>query len=53
MDSSVATREPDWLVERRAKAVEAASDLALPGPKVRGWEFTDLSKLDLVRLRAG
>ena len=47
MDSSVATREPDWLVERRARAVEAASDLALPGPKVRGWEFTDLSKLDL------
>ena len=26
-------REPDWLVERRAKAVEAASDLALPGPE--------------------
>jgi len=44
---SVAPREPDWLVERRAKAVEAAKDLALPGPKVRGWEFTDLSKLDL------
>jgi len=47
LDSSVATREPDWLVERRARAVEAARDLALPGPKVRGWEFTDLSKLDL------
>lgn len=48
MDSAVATRaEPDWLVERRAAAVEAARELALPGPKVRGWEFTDLSKLDL------
>jgi len=45
--SPVVTTEPDWLVERRAKAVEAAKDLALPGPKVRGWEFTDLSKLDL------
>jgi len=45
--SSVATREPEWLVERRATAVEAAKELALPGPKVRGWEFTDLSKLDL------
>ena len=47
MASPVVTTEPDWLVERRAKAVEAAKDLALPGPKVRGWEFTDLSKLDL------
>jgi Fe-S cluster assembly protein SufD len=45
--ASVATREPEWLVERRAKAVEAAKGLALPGPKARGWEFTDLSKLDL------
>ncbi len=47
MASSVATAEPEWLVERRAKAVEAAKDLALPGPKTKGWEFTDLSKLDL------
>ena len=39
--------EPSWLAERRASAVEAASELTLPGPKTRGWEFTDLSKLDL------
>jgi Fe-S cluster assembly protein SufD len=39
--------EPEWLVERRAEAVEAAKGLSLPGPKTRGWEFTDLSKLDL------
>jgi Fe-S cluster assembly protein SufD len=39
--------EPDWLVERRGKAIEAAKELTLPGPKTRGWEFTDLSKLDL------
>jgi Fe-S cluster assembly protein SufD len=43
----VAQTEPDWLVERRAEAIEAAKGLALPGPKTRGWEFTDLSKLDL------
>lgn len=46
MVSATAT-EPKWLVDRRAKAVEAAKDLALPGPKTKGWEFTDLSKLDL------
>ena len=46
MASATAT-EPEWLVERRARAVEAAKDLALPGPKTKGWEFTDLSKLDL------
>jgi Fe-S cluster assembly protein SufD len=45
--SAVAATEPDWLVERRAQAVEAAKGLALPGPKTRGWEFTDLAKLDL------
>jgi Fe-S cluster assembly protein SufD len=44
---ALAQTEPDWLVERRAKAVESARELALPGPKVKGWEFTDLSKLDL------
>ncbi len=46
MASAVAAA-PQWLNERRAAAVEAARDLALPGPKVKGWEFTDLSKLDL------
>ncbi len=39
--------EPAWLAERRGKAIEAAKGLALPGPKTRGWEFTDLAKLDL------
>lgn len=39
--------QPDWLKERRARALEAARALSLPGPKVRGWEFTDLSQLDL------
>ncbi|MGB2851652.1 MAG: Fe-S cluster assembly protein SufD [Solirubrobacterales bacterium] len=38
---------PTWLRERRSRAVEAARELSLPGPKVKGWEFTDLSGLDL------
>jgi Fe-S cluster assembly protein SufD len=39
--------EAIWLRERRAGAAEAARGLALPGPKQKGWEFTDLSGLDL------
>ncbi len=42
-----AASEPAWLGERRAAAIEAARELELPGPKTRGWEFTDISKLDL------
>lgn len=38
---------PDWLRERRSRALDAARELSLPGPKVKGWEFTDLSGLDL------
>jgi Fe-S cluster assembly protein SufD len=38
---------PAWLRERRSRAVDAARELSLPGPKVKGWEFTDLSQLDL------
>jgi len=41
------TQEPDWLRERRSRALGAARKLSLPGPKVKGWEFTDLSGLDL------
>jgi Fe-S cluster assembly protein SufD len=40
-------KAPDWLRERRSRALEAARGLSLPGPKVKGWEFTDLSGLDL------
>ncbi len=47
MSEMTTTTEPQWLRERRAKAVDAARELSLPGPKVRGWEFTDLSQLDL------
>jgi Fe-S cluster assembly protein SufD len=47
MTEDTATTPPDWLVERRSRALEAARELSLPGPKVKGWEFTDLSGLDL------
>jgi Fe-S cluster assembly protein SufD len=39
--------EPDWLSERRRAAAASARELELPGPKTKGWEFTDLSSLDL------
>lgn len=39
--------EPAWLAERRGEAVASAQRLQLPGPKARGWEFTDLAGLDL------
>jgi Fe-S cluster assembly protein SufD len=42
-----AIAEPDWLTERRRKGAALTSELALPGQKQRGWEFTDLTDLDL------
>jgi Fe-S cluster assembly protein SufD len=44
---AVALTEPDWLTERRRKGASLASELALPDAKKKGWEFTDLSGLDL------
>lgn len=46
MASSVAT-EPQWLNDRRQKGAELVKTLPLPDKKTRGWEFTDLKKLDL------
>jgi Fe-S cluster assembly protein SufD len=43
----VTITEPDWLTERRRKGAALASELALPTQKDKGWEFTDLSGLDL------
>jgi Fe-S cluster assembly protein SufD len=40
-------QEPDWLREARDRAKELAIELELPGPKQKGWEFTDLSELEL------
>jgi Fe-S cluster assembly protein SufD len=42
-----ATTEPEWLAERRQKGAALASELDLPTAKDKGWEFTDLSDLDL------
>ena len=36
---------PQWLVERRRYGASLAQSLTLPGPKDKGWEFTDLSGL--------
>jgi len=40
-------REPDWLVARRERAAGLSETLPLPGPKSAGWEFTDLTELDV------
>lgn len=39
--------EPTWLAERRGRGAELAETIELPGPKTKGWEFTDISRLDL------
>jgi Fe-S cluster assembly protein SufD len=39
--------EPAWLDERRRRGASLAQELALPDQKAKGWEFTDLSGLDL------
>jgi Fe-S cluster assembly protein SufD len=38
---------PAWLDERRRKGASLAQELPLPNHKTKGWEFTDLSRLDL------
>jgi Fe-S cluster assembly protein SufD len=39
--------EPAWLDERRRQGASLAQSLPLPDQKAKGWEFTDLSALDL------
>jgi len=39
--------EPDWLSSRRDRAAVLTGELRLPTAKQKGWEFTDLSELDL------
>jgi Fe-S cluster assembly protein SufD len=38
---------PAWLDERRRRGASLAQELPLPDRKAKGWEFTDLSRLDL------
>jgi Fe-S cluster assembly protein SufD len=48
-----AVREPEWLKERRSEAASRAAGLDLPRFKGKaGWEFTDISKLDLASFTA-
>jgi len=44
--AELATR-PAWLSERRRQGASLAQSLPLPDQKSKGWEFTDLSGLDL------
>jgi Fe-S cluster assembly protein SufD len=39
--------EPTWLEERRRRGASLAETLALPDRRAKGWEFTDLSRLDI------
>jgi Fe-S cluster assembly protein SufD len=39
--------QPAWLSERRQRGASLAQELPLPDQKAKGWEFTDLSGLDL------
>jgi Fe-S cluster assembly protein SufD len=41
------TTEPTWLAEKRQRGASLAESLPLPDQKAKGWEFTDLSTLDL------
>jgi Fe-S cluster assembly protein SufD len=43
----VTITDPGWRTEWRHKCPALASELALPTQKDKGWEFTDLSGLDL------
>jgi len=44
--AEVAT-EPAWLSERRQRGASLAQSLPLPDRKAKGWEFTDLSGLEI------
>ncbi|MFN8159458.1 MAG: Fe-S cluster assembly protein SufD [Solirubrobacterales bacterium] len=45
--ASLAAAEPVWLTERRRQGASLAEELPLPDSRSKGWEFTDLSGLDL------
>jgi Fe-S cluster assembly protein SufD len=39
--------EPAWLSERRRQGASLAQSLSMPDAKSKGWEFTDLSGLEI------
>jgi Fe-S cluster assembly protein SufD len=45
--TTIQTQEPTWLADRRKRGASLAQSLPLPDQKAKGWEFTDLSELDL------
>jgi Fe-S cluster assembly protein SufD len=45
--SATPTTEPDWSSALRKQGREAFDSIPLPVQKDKGWEFTDLSSLDL------
>jgi Fe-S cluster assembly protein SufD len=45
--ASTLTSEPGWLTKRRETGAALVESLPLPDKKTKGWEFTDLRKLDL------
>jgi len=47
MNSTELTTEPNWLEQRRRRGASLTESLPLPDQKAKGWEFTDLSGLDL------
>jgi Fe-S cluster assembly protein SufD len=51
--ASATIEQPSWLAARRARAADLAASLDLPSFKGNvGWEFTDISKLDLAAYAA-
>ncbi len=53
MAEAVAVAEPEWLSERRRRGASLTQELSLPTQKDKGWEFTDLSGLDLDSFEPG
>lgn len=45
--AELTVNEPAWLAERREKGAALVETLELPHAKTKGWEFTDISRLDL------
>src|SRR3954452_18011938 len=45
--TDLTTSAPAWLDERRRRGAALSQELPLPDHKTKGWEFTDLSGLDL------
>jgi Fe-S cluster assembly protein SufD len=52
-EGALAEAGPEWLTERRREGASLASELELPSQKTKGWEFTDLSALELDAFESG